>query len=175
MPSLVYRAATVDDADVLKSLIRELAKHEDMLEKFDLTHGDMRQTFFDPQTKVFAVLAEVDGKAAGFVIYYYTYSTFSGQMGIHLEDLYVKPEFRRHGVGRGFFQNLAQKAVAENCYGVEWSVRVNNQRAIEFYQSLGASHDPAWQVMAIDGDAMAALAKDHRTQSDYVTRSKAFV
>jgi GNAT superfamily N-acetyltransferase len=100
------------------------------------------------------VIAEVDGKAAGFALCFYNYSTFQGKAGIYLEDLYVRDEYRGQGIGKGFFRFLAQKAIDEDCGRIQWWVLNWNEPSIEFYKSLGAVAMDEWTVMRLEGTAI---------------------
>ena len=105
-----------------------------------------------------AVIAEWDGKPAGFAFYFFNYSTWAGRPGLFLEDLFVRPEMRRKGVGRALLAELARIALARNCARIEWLVLDWNQPAIDFYCSLGAAPLEEWTTFRIGGAALEALA-----------------
>jgi len=114
---------------------------------------------FGPSPKAHALIVEQDGQPAGFAIYFYNFSTFLGRPGIYVEDVFIRPEFRRAGFGRAIFKYLAQKAVAENCGRMEWWVLDWNEPAIRFYAGLGAVPMDEWTVQRLTGDALKNFAE----------------
>ena len=104
----------------------------------EATAADIERELFGPTPKVFCQIAEWDGAPAGFALWFYTFSTFLGRHGIWLEDLFVKPEMRGHGIGKALLVNLAQRCVREGLGRFEWNVLDWNQPSIDFYQSQGA-------------------------------------
>ena len=104
-------------------------------------------------------MCERDGRAIGFAVYFYSYSTWLGRNGIYLEDLYVTPEQRGDGAGRQLLQHIAREALANNCGRLEWSVLDWNEPAIGFYQKLGAEAQDEWVRYRLDGDKLAAFAR----------------
>lgn len=108
--------------------------------------------------KAHALVAEWEGAPAGFALYFYNFSTFVGRPGLYLEDLFVRPAFRRRGIARAIFQWLARKAVAEGCGRFEWSVLDWNENAIAFYRSLGARPMDEWIIQRLSGEALQRLA-----------------
>ena len=113
---------------------------------------------FGPRGNLFGLIAEVDGVPAGFAVYFYNFSTFVGRRGLYLEDVYVDPGHRRHGIGKGMFHYLARKAIEEKCGRFEWSVLNWNAPALKFYKNLGAVPMTEWQVQRLTGDALHAAA-----------------
>ena len=104
-----------------------------------MTQADLHAALFGPQPRAYAMLAEADGAAVGLALWYYTFSTFRGRPDIFLEDLFVEPAQRGHGIGLALLRHLAQRAVAENCRRIEWRVLNWNTPSIAFYESLGAT------------------------------------
>jgi GNAT superfamily N-acetyltransferase len=104
------------------------------------------------------VIGEVDGKAQGFALFFHNFSTFEGKPGIYLEDLFVRPDARGHGLGKALLKHLAGLAIARGCARLEWWVLDWNAPAIGFYQKLGARPMDDWTVMRVDGLALAGLA-----------------
>ena len=116
-------------------------------------------TLFGDAPKAEVILAETgDGDVAGFALFCSNYSTFLAQPGIWLEDLFVKPDYRGHGVGRNLLAHLARLAVERQCGRVEWAVLDWNAPSIGFYESLGARGMTEWTTYRLTGDAMTALA-----------------
>jgi GNAT superfamily N-acetyltransferase len=106
------------------------------------------------------VIAEAEGEAAGFALFFHNYSTFLGRPGIYLEDLYVRPELRGRGVGRALLAHLARLAVERGCGRLEWWVLDWNEPAIRFYRALGAEPMDDWTVFRVSGDALERLASE---------------
>jgi len=92
-------------------------------------------------------------------LFFYNYSTWQGRPGIYLEDLFVRPEFRKNGIGKSLLIHLAKTALAENCYGLRWEVLNWNESAMEFYRSLGSGFRENWKVMQITGEELKQLAR----------------
>ena len=121
MGGLYLRDAVPGDETLMLEYIRELAEFERLSAECVADAALLRRTVFEDK-RAHAMMAEWDGKPAGFALYFYNFSTFLGRPGLYLEDLFVRPEFRRNGIARGLFQALARKAVAEGCGRFEWSV-----------------------------------------------------
>lgn len=160
MPTTVtYRPATVEDAPVILQFIKELADHEGMLNEVVATEETLQQTMFGVTPKAHAVLAEIDEKPVGFGLYFYSFSTFLGKPYIYIEDLYVQPAYRGRGIGKGFFKQLAQKALEEDCSRIEWQVLDSNESGIRFYRTLGAIPLDAWTKQRLTRPQIETLAK----------------
>jgi GNAT superfamily N-acetyltransferase len=152
------RPATVADAETIATLIRELAAYEQLEHEARATAEDIRQHLFGDRPAAEVILAEVDGNPIGFALYFSTFSTFLGQPGLYLEDLFVRPEYRGQGVGKRIFARLASLAVERGCGRMEWAVLDWNAPSIGFYRSLGAGPNEGWTTYRLTGDALAALA-----------------
>lgn len=153
------RPATPEDLPLVTSLVRELAEYEKLAHQAVATEADFAESLFGLHPKAYALIVEQDGQPAGFAIYFYNYSTFLGRPGIYVEDVFIRPEFRRGGFGRAIFKYLAQKAVAENCGRMEWWVLDWNEPAIRFYAGLGAVPMDEWTVQRLTGDALKTFAE----------------
>ncbi len=156
---VVYREAVISDAAIILTFIRELADFEKLLHEVVATEDDIRATMFGPNPHTFCFIAEVDGEAAGVAIGFYNYSTFQGKYGLYLEDVYIRDGHRGRGIGKGFFRELARKAVAENCGRLQWSVLDWNTPAIEMYEKLGARALKEWIGYRMEGPSINALAQ----------------
>jgi len=156
---LTIRAARPDDAALIAQLVRELADYEQLSAHAVATPSDLAASLFGQSPKAHALIIECDGKPAGFCVYFYNFSTFAGRPGIYVEDVFVRPEFRRRGLGRTVFQHLARKAVAEGCARMEWAVLNWNEPAIRFYESLGAVALRNWTTERLSGAALIDFAK----------------
>jgi GNAT superfamily N-acetyltransferase len=155
---LSIRNATVADAALILDFIRRLAAYEREPGAVVATEADLVRDGFGPNPKYRCVIAEWDNAPAGFVFFFYNYSTWRGQPGLYLEDLFVMPEMRGKGIGKALLKHLAEIAVRENCYGIRWMVLEWNDPALKFYESLGAEILGEWETMLIRGAALEELA-----------------
>jgi GNAT superfamily N-acetyltransferase len=152
------RPCQPEDAETLVSLIRALAVYE-KLEHFALATPDaLRAHLFGPKPAAEAILAELDGAPVGFALFFSTFSTFRGQPGLYLEDIFVRPEHRGRGIGKALLATVARMAVGRGCGRLEWSVLDWNAPAIGFYRSLGARPMDEWTTYRIDDEPLARLA-----------------
>jgi GNAT superfamily N-acetyltransferase len=157
--TLEIRAAVPADVPLLLSLIKELAEFEKLQQHVIATEAVLRQSLFGGRPPPEAVVARVGGEPAGFALYFHNFSTFLGQHGLYLEDLFVRPEFRGRGVGKSLLAYLAKLALARGCGRFEWAVLDWNRRAQEFYESLGAQARTDWIGYRITGDALRRLSE----------------
>jgi GNAT superfamily N-acetyltransferase len=147
------------DAPIILELIHALALYEKAPEQVEISLEQIERDFFGSQPKVFCEIAESNGEVAGFAIWFLNYSTWQGKHGIYLEDLFVKPQFRGHGLGKALLQHLAQ-ICRENGYGrFQWWVLDWNEPAIEFYKSFGAIAMDSWTVYRVTDEPLQELAK----------------
>jgi GNAT superfamily N-acetyltransferase len=157
--SVNIRRATRADAGLVLNFIRNLAGYEKLTYEVTATEPDICGSFFGKNPRVFAEIAEWNGEAAGFAVWFYNYSTFHGCHGIYLEDLYVDPEHRGKGLGRAILQHLARTCIAENLTRLQWWVLDWNEPSIAFYKSLGAIPMSEWTVFRVSGEALKRLAR----------------
>ena len=157
---MTIRPATPDDIPLIAALIRELAAYEKLAHEAVATEDTLRATLFGEKPGAEVAIAELDGTPAGFALFFPNFSTFLGQPGIYLEDLFVRPEFRARGVGRALLVHLAGLAVERGCGRLEWAVLDWNAPAIGFYKKLGAEPMREWTTFRLAGDALARLARD---------------
>jgi GNAT superfamily N-acetyltransferase len=155
---LVIRPATVDDAALLRTMIRELAEFERELDLCVIEEADLVRDGFGANPRFRALIAECDGQPAGYALCFHYYSTWAGR-GLFLEDLFVRGQFRGRGFGTALLAAVARIAVQENCYGVHWEVLDWNEQAIEFYKSLGAEFRDRWRPVCLADDALRRLAE----------------
>ncbi len=148
------RPATVSDVPVILGLIRELADYERASESVVATEADLRSTLFCDAPVAWCHLAEVDGEVVGFALWFRNFSTWLGRPGIYLEDLFVRPEARKNGLGKALLLHLVRIARDRGYGRVEWSVFDWNEPAQGFYRSLGAKPNDEWTVWRLDGDAL---------------------
>lgn len=156
--AVVLRAARRDDVPLVLTLIRELAEFERLADAVVADVAVLEDALFGATPAAEVVIADVNGAPAGFALYCHNFSTFLGRRGLYLEDLYVRPAFRGHGLGQRLMQHLAALAVARGCGRFEWSVLDWNAAAIGFYRTLGAVGQDAWTVQRVEGDALHRLA-----------------
>ena len=156
--SVTVRVATLADAPLILSFIRELAEYERLLHEVEATEADIRRDLFGENPRAFCEIAEQGGQPVGFALWFYNYSTFRGRAGIYLEDLFVRPEARGEGAGKALLAKLARRCVDAELGRLEWAVLNWNTPSIEFYDSLGASALDDWTVRRLDGEALARLA-----------------
>ena len=152
------RSATPDDCETIANLIRELAVYEKLEYAAKATAEDLRRGLFGDPVYAQAILVEIGGDAVGFALYFYNFSTFRGQPGIYLEDLFVMPEHRGRGLGKALLARLATIALERGCGRFEWAVLDWNEPSIGFYKALGAQAMNEWTVFRIDGEALSRLA-----------------
>ncbi len=157
MTCTIRPAVKADTATILH-FIRELAIYEKAEHEAKATESHIHRTLFNEQPKAHAIICELDGEAIGFAVYFFSYSTWQGQYGIYLEDLYVSPAHRGVGAGKQLLIALAKIAVDNDCGRFEWSVLDWNQPAIDFYESLGAKPQSEWIKYRLDGQALLDLA-----------------
>jgi GNAT superfamily N-acetyltransferase len=157
--NIVVRSATPTDASLILDFIRALATYEKLAHVVVATEETVRETLFGARPAAEALIAELDGTPAGFAVFFHNYSTFLSRPGIYLEDLFVKPELRRHGVGRALFSRVAKLAVERRCGRFEWSVIDWNEPAIAFYKSLGAEPVSEWTIFRLTGEALARVGR----------------
>ena len=151
-------AATPADVPIIHTLIRELATFERLLDEAKATEAQLHDGLFGPRPSAEVVIARVGDEVAGFALFFHNYSTFVGKPGLYLEDLYVRQHFRGQGCGGALLRHLARLAVERGCGRFEWSVLDWNQRAIDFYKSLGAQPMAEWTIFRISGESLTRLA-----------------
>lgn len=153
------RSAVPEDLDLIIGFIRALAAYERLADAVRLDRDVLGAHLFGATPKAEVVIAERDGAAIGFALFFHNFSTFEGRPGIYLEDLFVAPEARGSGAGKALLRHLAQLALDRGCARLEWSVLDWNEPAISFYRSLGAASMDDWTVNRLSGHALAALAQ----------------
>ncbi len=157
--SVSVRAAERADCALIAALIGELAVYERLEHEAKATPHDMEAALFGPAPRAFCEIAEVDGEAVGFALWFYNFSTFVGRSGLYLEDLFVRPQVRGRGAGRALLKALAQRCLAEHLGRMEWAVLDWNAPAIAFYDALGSRSMDDWRIRRLTGEALAKLAE----------------
>ena len=157
-PAIVIRPAVREDTGRILAFIRELAEYEKLAHEAVADEAGLARQLFGPTPRAEVLIAEVDGEAAGFALFFHNFSTFVGKPGLYLEDLFVRPQHRGLGLGKRLMARLARLALERDCGRFEWSVLDWNTPAIDFYRSLGAVGMDDWTVQRVVGDALTALA-----------------
>jgi len=156
--SVTIREAVPGDVATILRFIRELAEFEREADKVVATEELLHEAMFGERPVAETVIAERDGVPLGMALFFHNFSTWTGWKGLYLEDLYVTPEARGSGVGGALLKHLAGVALDRGCTRFEWSVLDWNERAIEFYRSVGAVAMDEWTVNRVSGDALTKLA-----------------
>jgi GNAT superfamily N-acetyltransferase len=162
---LHVRPATPDDAPEILALVRELASYERAPDAVIATERSFLEHGFGERALFHVLMAEWDGTVAGFALYFFGFSTWTGAPVLYLEDLFVRPGFRKRKIGLGLMRALAEAAVAKGCGRFVWQVLDWNDPAIQFYESLGATVLREWLTVRLEGDALARLGKQARSSS----------
>ena len=157
---LVIRPATVADVPVILELIRELAMYERAPKEVTATEEKLADILFGPRPAAEVLLAFEGATPVGFAVFFRNFSTWLGQPGLYLEDLFVRPEVRGKGYGRALLVHLAKIARDHGCGRMEWAVLDWNEPAIQFYRKLGAKPLDEWTVFRLTRDGIAKLAKE---------------
>lgn len=150
--------ATERDLPVILRFIEGLAEYEKLRDKCIATEEKLRQTLFADPPAAEVLIARLDGKPAGFALFFHNYSTFLAQRGLFLEDLFIDPDERGKGVGRALLAALARITIERGCGRLEWSVLDWNELAIGFYRSIGAQPMDEWTTFRMTGEPLRELA-----------------
>jgi GNAT superfamily N-acetyltransferase len=149
---------TGDEVSGLLELIRELARFEKLEHEVEATIESLTESLFGPKPVAGALIGRVDGEMAGYALYFFTFSSFIGRAGIWLEDLYVRPAFRRQGLGREMIEAVARIGAERNCGRFEWTALNWNKNALEFYRKLGAQMMEEWILVRMNSDGLHRVA-----------------
>lgn len=160
IPSFQIRAAIKDDVPVILSFIKKLADYERLSHEVVATEAGLRETLFGRRRTAEVALGYFKREPVGFVLFFHNYSTFLGQPGIYIEDLFVDEAFRRRGFGRALLTYVARLAKERRCGRLEWSVLDWNEPAINFYKKLGAVPMKEWTIHRVSGENLLKLATD---------------
>ena len=153
----IRRARPGDEAELV-AMMRELADFEHALDQCTVTEGQVSHALFGERATVYAHLAEVDGQPAAMALWFYNFSTWDGVAGIYLEDLFVRPTFRRHGLARALLSTLARECVTNGYTRLSWAVLDWNSNAIALYDSVGGQPQNEWITYRVSGDELSTLA-----------------
>ena len=151
--------ATKKDIPLIREFILELAEYERARPgEAPVTEKDLADTLFGKRPAAEVLIAYLGDRPAGFALFFHNYSTWLGKRGIYLEDLFVGPAARKHGVGFALLRALAKIAVERDCGRVDWSVLNWNELAIDFYKQIGAKEMDDWTTFRLTGDRLAQIA-----------------
>ena len=153
-----YRFAVREDVPLILAMIRELADYEGLLPEVVATEAVLGEWLFDRRGAEVLFALAPDGAEVGFALFFHNFSTFLGRGGVYLEDLYVRPEHRGQGYGKGLIRQLARIAKERGCGRLEWWCLDSNTPSIDFYLSLGAEPMRDWTVYRLTGETLARLA-----------------
>lgn len=154
---LKIRQANLNDVPVLHSLIREMAEYERL--PLSITGQTLATDGFGPHARFRALMAEFGNHPAGYAFFFNSYSTFQGR-ALFLEDLFVRPEYRKNRIGRALLSRVAALAQEEDCFGIMLHVLNWNETAIQFYRKLNATFLDDWKTVCLKGDALRAIASE---------------
>jgi GNAT superfamily N-acetyltransferase len=157
---LTIRSSTPADVPTIFFLIQALADYEKLSHTVTGTPEALTEHLFGERPFAETILAEWDSQPVGFALFFRNYSTFLTKPGIYVEDLFVLPEYRRHGVGKALLSHVAQLAIQRDAGRLEWTVLDWNEPAIAFYQRLGATILPDWRICRFTGEALSGLAQE---------------
>jgi GNAT superfamily N-acetyltransferase len=155
--SLSIRPPRTDQAALVLDFVRELADYEKLSHDVVATEAMIEQALFAPQPRLFCDIAEWKGTPVGFSLWFLNFSSFRGRHGIYLEDLFVRPAFRGHGIGKALLAVLARRCATNGWARLEWSVLDWNTPSITFYKSIGATLMDGWTTCRLTGEALQRL------------------
>lgn len=156
--NVTFRFAGREDVEVILEFIKALAEYEKMEDEVVATPELLEEWIFDKQ-KAEVIFAVANGEEVGFALFFHNFSTFLGRSGIHLEDLFVKPEYRGKGYGKALLIKLSQITVERGCGRLEWECLDWNEPSIAFYKSLGAVPMDGWTTYRLTGETLENLSK----------------
>ena len=157
--SLKIRPATEADVPLLLEFIRAIAEYEKLLDEVTATEEGVRESLFGERPAAEAVIGDWAGQPVAYAVFFQNFSTFTGRAGLYLEDLFVKPEYRKRGIGKLMLKHLAKIAVDRRCPRFEWIALDWNEPAIKFYEGLGAKQLTDKRYFRMSGEPLKQLAE----------------
>lgn len=158
MGELKIRSGVMEDVPLVLAFIKELAEYESLSDQVTATEEILTEWIFTKQ-KAEVLIAELNRQPVGYALFFYNFSTFLGKSGIYIEDIYIRPEFRKKGFGKAFFKHIAGICVRRGCGRLEWACLDWNRPSIDFYLSLGAQPMNEWTGYRLSGEEIENLAK----------------
>src|SRR5579884_614903 len=162
---LSIRLATIKDVPLLNTLVHELAEYDRLGHEAVVTEEDLARDGFGASPKFRAVIAEWNSEPAGYALFFDFYSTFQGRSGLFLDDIFVRPQFRKKGIGKALLDEVARIAWREKYFCVRWEVLNWNAPAIDFYRNMGAVFMDDWKSVCLIGDALENAAQESTDSS----------
>jgi GNAT superfamily N-acetyltransferase len=160
MAAFALRATTPTDIPTLHRLMRDFALHERAQERFHITEDRLHDALFSQNPAIYSVLADSDGMAIAFALWFFFFGTFSGRYGLWVANVYVEERYRGIGIGLALFRHMAHIAVEKDCVAMQWEVNESNRRAVKFYDRLGSTSVGNTRLAKeMTGEALTALAK----------------
>jgi len=156
--SLEIKHATKDDLPIIYSFIKDLADHVNLSHEVAASAEDLEKHIFDKAGFVEVLIGYYESQPVSFIIFYPSFSTFIGKPGIHIEDFYIKPEFRGIGIGKAIFKYLSDLALSRNCGKIEWYATEWNENALRFYEKMGAQKLDKRKLFRLSVESMKSLA-----------------
>ncbi|MFN7039381.1 MAG: GNAT family N-acetyltransferase [Alphaproteobacteria bacterium] len=156
----LIRNAQANDAELIFSLVKELADYEQLSSSVVGAVEDITKTLFSPSPKAEVLIIEENGNAAGFALYFHNYSTFLCRYGIYIEDIFIREAYRGKGYGKALFKKICEEALKHNCGRVEWWCLDWNKPSIDFYLKLGAEAMTDWTVYRLNQEQIKAIAEN---------------
>ena len=150
--------ASRKDVPLILSLIQELADHELMTQEVTADKENLANCLFGPHTRAEVIIGFYGSEVVSYALFFPDFSSFSGQPGIHLDDLYVRPGMRRRGIGRLMMEHIARLALERNCCRIDWCTAKTNHSAAKFYERLGALSTDKFMIFRLNGEAFARLS-----------------
>lgn len=157
MSELIRRARPGDEVEII-AMIRELAEFEHAADECTVTEDQLRTALFGDKPVAYAHVVEVDGQAAATAVWFLNFSTWDGVAGVYLEDLFVRPAFRRRGLARKLLSTLARECVDNGYSRLQWAVLNWNVNAIALYDAVGGKPQTEWTTYRVSGPELTALA-----------------
>jgi GNAT superfamily N-acetyltransferase len=154
-------AVRPSDLPQLLELIRELARFEQLEHEVEATVESLNESFFGSRAAVGGLLARRGEELAGYALYFFTFSSFVGRRGIWLEDLYVRPGFRKQGLGRRLIEEVARIGVEQHCGRFEWTALNWNNNALDFYKRLGVQELKEWVLLRLNQEGLRRLGSEN--------------
>lgn len=161
----VIRNARETDLPDLLAMIRELASFENLEDELEVTAASLHESLFGLHPAAAALIAAAGGRPAGYAIYFHTFSSFVGRPGIFLDDIYVRPAFRRRGIGRALLKRVSDTGLRRHCGRFEWIALRWNEEALRFYEGLGARQLDQWVMLRLDERGIKTLARTKGTSA----------
>jgi GNAT superfamily N-acetyltransferase len=158
MCELIIRPAEKRDIALILGFIRELAEYERLDDQVTATEEILEEWIFKKQ-RAEVLIGERDGQPVGYALFFYNFSTFLGKSGIYIEDVYVRPQYRKRGYGKEFFKHIAGLCRDRGCGRLEWACLDWNKPSIKFYLSLGAVPLDDWTLYRLTGEGIVKLAE----------------